>query len=63
MPKTAVDENANSSRGKDEIRLPWKVPNVQSIPKARSVKESSHAKLGFRVLVTDVGHDPTSNGF
>lgn len=58
-----MDENADSPRGKDEVRFSGKIPYVQSVPEAGGVKESPDAEFRFRVLATDVRHDPASNGF
>jgi len=58
-----MDENADSSRGKDEVRFSGKIPYVQSVPEAGGVKESPDAEFRFRVLAMDVRHDPASNGF
>lgn len=56
VPKAAVDEDDLPKAGERQIRHARKIASVEAESKAESMCQSTHYKLGVRILATDTGH-------
>lgn len=56
MPEAAMNEESQAVPRKDEVRFAWKIFPMQSVPQPEFLSDTTHGKLGHRVLRPNARH-------
>ncbi len=62
MPEAAVHEANRSEPTENQVRLPWQIPVVQTVPKSARMQCAAKYQLRFRIPAPNSGHHSRTNG-
>jgi hypothetical protein len=63
VPKASMNENGGLVLRQHDIRLSWKVPDMEPEPESNLVQSAAHCFFRSRIRASNAGHHPRTGGF